>query len=180
MNKLVTLSACLVMVGAGVARAELKSGLSKGERVPAYFVRDITGPSAGETLCYRCQFGNKPVVNVFARTIDKRLVSLIKQIDGQLAKNEKLKGFVTVITDDADKTGKELEKLAKQHRIKKLPLTVYEGKSGPAKYKIAKNADVTVMMWVNSQVKVNEAFAKNAMCSECVKAIVAEIPTILK
>jgi len=40
-------------VGVAVAAEELKSGLQVGEKAPAYNIRDITGPNAGKTLCYR-------------------------------------------------------------------------------------------------------------------------------
>lgn len=48
------LSAALVLgAGASMAVAGVKSGLQVGDRAGAFNVRDITGPSAGESLCYR-------------------------------------------------------------------------------------------------------------------------------
>lgn len=161
-------------------RADVKSGLPEGERVPAYTVKDITGPNAGKELCYRCKFGNQPVVNVFARNIDDSLVSLIKEVDQKMGENDKLKGFVTLITDDPDAAAADLKKLAEKNKIKNLPLTVFKGNDGPTDYKIAKDSDVTVMMWVGSEVKSNHSYGKGEMCSECVKTVVADIPKILK
>ena len=76
--------------------------------------------------------------------------------------------------------GNQIKKVAKENGLKKVPITVFEGEAGPSGYKIAKDADVTVMMWVNSEVKVNHSYAKGEMCSECVKTVVADIPKILK
>src|SRR6185312_5909822 len=47
-------AACLLtLAGVAFAAEELKSGLPVGEGpVPAFNVRDITGPKKGETLCY--------------------------------------------------------------------------------------------------------------------------------
>lgn len=165
-----------------VSAGELKSGLEVGERPPAYNVRDITGPSAGKSLCYRCQYGSKPVVNIFAREMTPALASLVKKVDEQIAKNgdKDLSGFVVVLTEDADGAGEKLTALAKDKSIKKTPLTVFEGEAGPPNYKIAKDADVTVMMWVGSEVKVNKAFAAGKLDDKAVEEIVAKIPTILE
>jgi hypothetical protein len=55
MRSLLVPSAFLLVatVGMAVAAEELKSGLQVGEKAPAYNIRDITGPNAGKTLCYR-------------------------------------------------------------------------------------------------------------------------------
>ena len=55
MRCLLVTSAVLLTAASGVvvAAEELKSGLQVGERTSPYNIRDITGPSAGKTLCYR-------------------------------------------------------------------------------------------------------------------------------
>jgi hypothetical protein len=40
-------------IGAVAMGAELKSGLSVGSPAAAFNVKDITGPNAGKSLCYR-------------------------------------------------------------------------------------------------------------------------------
>lgn len=179
MKKVVAFSLSLALV-AGTAFAGVKSGLEKGTRVGAYNVRDVTGPSAGESLCYRCKFSDRPVVNIFTRSLDENTITLIKKVDEQVGANKELRGFVTVLTDDTEKAEKELKEIAKEHGIKNVPLTVFEGAAGPPNYKIAKDADITVMMWNNHEVKVNHSYEKGQMCEECVKTIVADIPTLFK
>ena len=73
-----------------------------------------------------------------------------------------------------------MKEIAKKEGIKNIPLTVFENNSGPSDYKISKDADVTVLMWNNAQVKVNHSYEKGQMCEECVKAVVADIPTLFK
>ena len=55
MRSLLVPSAVLLMAATGVAVAaeEIESGLQVGERTSPFNVRDITGPNAGKTLCYR-------------------------------------------------------------------------------------------------------------------------------
>ena len=55
MRSLLVPSAVLLMAAAGavVAAEELKSGLQVGDKTSPFNIRDITGPNAGKTLCYR-------------------------------------------------------------------------------------------------------------------------------
>lgn len=162
MKKLIgMLTVCVLFAGIAFAE-ELKSGLPVGARVPAFNVRDITGPAKGETLCYRCKYGSRPVVTIFTREVNDSVTELISKLDGVVGKNAdaKMAAFVCVITEDADKVEKQLEALAKDKKIENTPLTIIEGKTGPENYKLSKDAAVTVMMWNESTVKVNHAFSK--------------------
>jgi hypothetical protein len=107
------------------------------------------------------------------------LTSLVKQIDSQIAKQGELKAFVVVLTDDADKTADTLRKLAKDGKIGRVPLTLVESPSGPPAYKIAEDADVTVMMWRGAEVKVNRAFAKGKLTDKDIASIVTDTSKIL-
>jgi hypothetical protein len=120
------------------------------------------------------------VVCVFARQTSEPLTSLVKSLDAEIAKDSSLKSFVVVLTDDADKTAATLKKLAKECGVKSVPLTLVESPSGPPTYKIARDADVTVMLWRNRDVKVNHAYAKGGMTEADVKSIISELPKILK
>ncbi|MBD3674615.1 MAG: hypothetical protein HUJ26_13920 [Planctomycetaceae bacterium] len=162
--------------------AEVQSGLQPGDAPPAFNVRDITGPKAGKTLCYRCMYGSRPVVSIFTREIDDNVASLIKQVDEQVGANgdKKMAAFVVLLTDDADAAEGKLKEVAEKNSIKNVPLTVYDGSAGPSSYKIAKDADVTVMMWNESDVKVNHAFAKGQLDKSKVKVVAGDSAKILE
>jgi hypothetical protein len=170
------------MAGAVAMAEELKSGLQTGESPGAYNVKDITGPNEGKSLCYRCAYGARPVVNIFAREINDDLAGLIKQVDDVVEKNKdkKMAAFLVVLSEDADKAAPKLTELAKKHGIKNVPLTIFDGESGPGSYKIAKDADVTVMMWNKMNVKANHALPKGKLDAATTKKIVADTETILK
>jgi hypothetical protein len=171
----------LVVAGVAIAAEELKSGLPVGEQVPPFNVRDITGPAKGTTLCYRCRYGDSPVVTVFTREFSDNVKDLVKKIDSQVDKNgeKKMAAFVVVMTDDPDAVEPKLEKFAEEAKIKKTPLTIVEGVTGPPDYKLSKDAEVTVMMWVDSEVKVNQAFGKGKLDKKAVEALVGETKKIL-
>ncbi len=106
------------------------------------------------------------------------MTSLVKSIDAEIAKNPALKSFVVVLTDDADKTADTLKAMAKDCRLKNIPLTLVESRTGPPDYQIAKDADVTVLMWKGTEVKVNHAF-KGELSKDDLKSILTDIPKIL-
>ena len=76
---------------------------------------------------------------IFAREITDDLASLVKRIDKQVAKNkdQKMASFLVLLTDDPDAVESKLKDLAIKHKIKNIPLTIFDGIAGPPKYKIA-------------------------------------------
>src|SRR5688572_31935019 len=109
--------------------ATVKSGLGAGESPAAFNVKDITGPNKGKSLCYRCQYGARPVACVFTREITPEVKALVSEIDAAVGSNKdkKMAGFVVLLTDDADAGAKQLAKLAEEANVKNLPLTVFDG-----------------------------------------------------
>jgi hypothetical protein len=121
-------------------------------------------------------------VTIFARDITDDLASLVKQVDEQVEKNgsKQMKAFVVVLAEDADAAAPKLEELAKKQGIKNVPLTIFDGAAGPPSYKIAKDADVTVLMWRGLKVKANHAFKKGELNEKGTEAVVADAPKILE
>ncbi len=175
------LVAVVGLVAATATAAELKSGLGKGEFVGAFNVTDVTGPAKGEELCYRCKFGDRPVVCVFAKEMTTEVAELSKALDGVVAKNEeaRMAGFVVVL-DTSDKTASALKEAAASQKIAKLPLTTSKESHGPSSYKLNPEADVTVMMWVDGAVKVSKGFQKGQLKKDAITALVADTKLILE
>jgi hypothetical protein len=122
------------------------------------------------------------VVNIFAREITENLTSLVKQIDEKVSANtdQKMAGFVVLLTDDPDAVEPRLKELAEKQKIAKTPLTIFDGVAGPENYKIAEMADVTIMMWVGGKVKVNHVFEKGKLDKKAVAQVVKDTEKILK
>ncbi|MCR9202840.1 MAG: hypothetical protein NXI04_29700 [Planctomycetaceae bacterium] len=178
-----TILALTVLASASMTAdaADIKSGLQVGDYPGAYYVADITGPSAGEKLCYRCKYGARPVVNIFARKMDENVTKLVKELDAVVGKNRdsKMAAFVVVLSDDPDAQEAQLKAAATKHGIKNTPLTVFDNSAGPKRYKIAKEADITVMMWVDSEVKVNHAMKATELNGSAITKIVGDTKQIL-
>ncbi|MBC8117656.1 MAG: hypothetical protein H7062_24970 [Candidatus Saccharimonas sp.] len=170
-------------VGFAVAAEKIESGLEKGTGVPAFNVKDVTGPNKdGDELCYRCRYGAQPVVTIFAKEMTDEVAALTKALDGVVAKNrdQKMAGFVVLMTDNAEKGAASLKAAAEKNKIEQLPLTTFDGTEGPKGYKINPKADITVMMWVESKVKVSQGFVKGDLSKEAIAKLVSETKQILE
>ena len=118
------------------------------------------------------------MVCVFARKTSESLTSLVKQIDEKIGENPKLKSFVVIMTKDGDTTREALGKLAKEAGVKHVPLTMIGEIDGPPDYEIAKDADVTVLMWKQHKVMVNHGY-KGELTDKDMETILSDIPKLL-
>ena len=161
--------------------ADFQSGLQVGDYPFPYYVSDVTGPLAGTKLCYRCKYGAQPVVNIFTRSMDANVTKLVKQIDEVVGENRdsRMAAFVVVLTDDPAAQEASLKKAATDNSIKHTPLTVYENATGPSKYRLNEEADVTVLMWSDSDVKVSHAFKAAELNSEAIARVLGDTKKIL-
>ena len=180
MKKLLAPAVGLLLVVAAVA-AEEAATLKVGDDVGPFYVKDVTGPAAGTALCYRCRYGDQPTVSVFAREVNDELGKLLKEIDGVVGKNSerKMAAFLVVLTDDPAGQEEKLKELAKANGLKNVPLTTFEDVNGPRNYRLAKDADFTVMMWVDGKVQVNDAFKKGELNEKSIAGVVSNTSKIL-
>jgi hypothetical protein len=118
--------------------------------------------------------GNSPVAAVFAREITPGLTSLVKKIE-QVAEagSPKTKAFVVIMTDD-DKAEDKLKDLAKAEKIDNVLLMV-DNPAGPKSLKIAKEADVTVVLYDQKKVTKTLAFEKGKLTEKAADEVVAAV-----
>ena len=116
---------------------------------------------------------------IFAREVTDGLTSLVKKIDEATAKNNgcRMGSFVVFCSDD-EGLKKKLEELADKEKLTRTVLTI-DNPAGPEGYDIAKDADVTVLLYVGQKVKVNHAYKKGELTQREVDRIVSELPKIL-
>lgn len=119
---------------------------------------------------------------IFARNIDSSLTSLVKKIDAATKSNAsaKMGSFVVFLAseDDAKKMETSLPEFAKKENLKSIVLAI-DNVAGPEGYNIAKDAEVTVVLYNKRTVKANYAFRKGELNEKAVKAIVSDISKIL-
>lgn len=177
----ITTAMVLAFGAACVARAEVTSGPQVGDSVGAFIVTKVTGNpddgvDDGKSLCYRCKMGQRPVVMVFARSADEKFAKFLKKLEGELEEHadDKLTAFVNMVGTDADSLKKAAADFVAKHGIKRVAFVVPEdAKDGPADFKIAPDADVTVVCYKGGEVMANHAFAKGQLSDDKIAAVVA-------
>jgi hypothetical protein len=182
MFQIPVVAAAMVLSTALAASGAVTSGPQPGEKVGAFTVTKVTGNpddgvADGKTLCYRCKMGQRPVVMIFARTADAGLAKLIEKLEEEIDEHSdaKLSAFVNMIGPDAEALKKQAAEFVAKHEIKKVALVVPEdAENGPVDFRIAPEADVTVICYKEGTVKANHALAKDALCCETIDAIVED------
>jgi hypothetical protein len=162
------------------AAEKIESGPQVGTEVPGPFhPLNVNGPNAGEKLCLYCKNGSNPVAMIFARHASAPVVQLIKRIDAATAKHEdaKMGSFVVFLSDSA-KLEKELKEIAQRENIKNTILSV-DNAAGPPAYKIAKDADVTVVLYTDHKVRANYTFANGQLKASDINTILSGLSKIL-
>jgi hypothetical protein len=115
---------------------------------------------------------------IFAREVNDPLTGLVKKVDEINEKHGKKMGSFVVYCSDEEGLKEKLEKLAKDKSLTKTVLTI-DNPAGPEDYHIEKDAEVTVILYVNRKVKVNRAYKKGEFKAEEIDKIVADLPKIL-
>lgn len=172
---LLAITICL-LANAAPAAEPVESGLRVGEGAATFDVLDCSGPRMGGTLCYRCAYGNRPVVAIFVRRLGDDVANLIKQVDDAVAKHPDKKpgAFVVYLADQPDGIAARLKKLADTTMLAKTPLTLFPSSEGPDGYHLSLEADVTVLVWSDVKVRANRAFGREKLSENEVQSVVEE------
>ncbi|HWG42178.1 MAG TPA: hypothetical protein VN688_05280 [Gemmataceae bacterium] len=116
---------------------------------------------------------------IFAREINDGLTSLVKKLDEATADHSDCRmGSFVVFCSDEEGLENKLKDLAKKEKLKKIVLTI-DNPAGPDAYKVAKDADVTVVLYSKQKVKANYAFKKGELKAKDIDEIVSSVSKIL-
>jgi hypothetical protein len=171
--------ALALLAGGAWAAESLKSGPQVGDGVASFECLNVTGPHAGpEPHCLVCQYGPRPVVMIFARRPSDPLTSLIKKVDAANKERGKTMGSFVVFLDKEEGLDKKLKSLAEKEKLEKTVLAVDNPDDSVADT-IAKEAEVTVVLYVDHVVQVNHAYKKGEFKPEDADRIIKELPKIL-
>jgi hypothetical protein len=183
MKRLFSLAAVTLLVAGVAIAAELKSGLQPGQKIGAFDVQKIAGATddgvaVGSELCYRCKYGSRPMVMVFTRKTDEKLVDLVKKLDAAVEKNKdvKLAAFVNVLGDDKSAAETSAKELASAAKAENVPVVVpVEFKNGPDNYGIDPKADQTIIIASEGTVTANHTFETGLSCESCTESVLSDV-----
>jgi hypothetical protein len=157
-----------------------KSGLQPEQRPGPYSALVSTGPQRGQPHCFICETGDKPAVIVFARSLNDPLGKLVGQLDKALTEHKAadLRGWVTFLSEDQPGLDPRVVQWGKQHAIRTVPLGIFSDADGPPSYRLAQDADVTVMLYVKQKVVANFAFRAGELTDARIAEVFKALPPI--
>lgn len=170
----------LVLLADTANAGNIESGPPVGsKKLPAFNPRNVTGPHAGTKTSLVVRYGSKPVAMIFAREISPELITLLKKLDEVTAANASAEmGAFVVFCRAEEGLDKKLEELAAKEKIRKVILTISDA-DGPKGYSLAREADITVVLYVDRTVKANHAFKKGTLQDRDVEAVVKDVAKIV-
>ena len=172
--------AVLAIPAAALGAEPCVSGPRVGQRPGPYSFVMSTGEQRGKSHCYICETEDRPAVIVFARSLSDPLGKLAAGLDKARAthKASDLRGWVTLLAEDHSKLDGDAVAWAKKHAVRTLPVGVFEDVEGPPSYRLHKDADVTVLLFVKQKVVANHAFRAGELTDAKIAAILKELPKI--
>jgi hypothetical protein len=158
------------------------SGVPVGKRPGPYSFLVATGPQRGQPTCYICEQheGGKPAAVVFARSLSDPLGKLLAKLDaaGADKKAAGYKVWMTQLAATADLD--ELGKWAQAQGLKGVPVGAFEDADGPPAYKLHKDADVTVMLFVKEKVVANFALRAGELDDQAIDTVMRAVPKLFE
>ena len=159
---------------------QIKSGPQAGEKLAGPFhPLNCNGESSGKKNCLYCENGMNPVAMVFARDNTPEVTKLIKAIDETTVKHKDWSmGSFFVFLSDKETLPKQLTDLAKNEKLQSTVLSV-DNPAGPEGYNVAKDASVTVVLYVNRTAVVNYSYRNASDLNEkAIQQIVSDVSKI--
>ena len=184
---LLTLAALCLLTASSVQAddsASTSKGLCAGDNISMFLVTKVAGAEddsveAGKTTCYRCKYGQRPMVMVFTRATDGKVPELVEKIDAAVADHsaDELKGLVTLIGAESDALTAQAKAMAGKVSAKHVPIVVAkDAQNGPESYRINDQTAVTVVLVNHSQVVARHDFAADKVD---VAAVIAQVNEML-
>ena len=166
----------VVATSPSAAKDPCVSGPQVGQRPGPYSFLVATGPERGQPTCYVCETAEKPGVIVFARSVSDPLRKLLTACDDAVAAQPKdaMRAWMTVLGEKTIGLD-DLGRWATKAGLKAVPVGVFDDPVGPPSYKLAAEADVTVVLFANKKVVANFAFRVGELDDAAVKRVVEQL-----
>jgi hypothetical protein len=160
----------------------IESGPKSGARPGPYTFWVSTGASRGQETCFICETENRPAVVVFARQPSDMLGKLAGKLDRALAEHKaaELRSWITFIGKDHQTFDQQLVDWSKQHGLKSLAVGSFKENDGPPTYRVAREADVTVVLFVNRKVQATFGFREKELTDEALRRVLEALPGLVE
>jgi hypothetical protein len=168
----------VVVADAADATGPAAAGLKPGQRPGPYSAHVAVGPQRGQLQCFICETADRPAVIVFARRLSDPLGKLTRGIDQALVQHRaaELRAWVTLCGDDPQALDPQVVEWARQQAIRGVPIAIFADPHGPPAYRLADDAEITVLLAVKQKVVAAHAFRAGELKDEQIAAILRAVP----
>ena len=90
-----------------------------------------------------------------------------------------MRAWVTFLSDDQPSLDPKVVQWGKKYALRNVPLGVFEDVGGPPSYRLARDAEVTVLSFVKQKVVANFAFRDGELTDEKIAEVIGTLPRIL-
>lgn len=167
----------LVFVVGQAARADVDSGPTVGEKMPALALPVVVGNNAGMETDWLKERGDKPTVYFFVRTdkFSRPIARVIKKFDGELAQRGEVRAIAVWLTDNKADTEKYLPLVQQSLQFDHTTLCLHDSnRDGPNNWGVNSDADLTAV--VIAEGKVVKRFGWVGPNEMVIKDLVAALP----
>ena len=119
---------------------------------------------------------------MFTRTVTDELAGLVSQIDESLETydDQKLSAILVLMTDQQEDSITRLNRLARERRLKEIPLTIYPKSNGPDDYHLNEDYETTILMWRENVVQANHGFQNAELTDFSIRAVMDSLRDLVK
>jgi hypothetical protein len=184
--KLVILAFALAPTLGIAATVDLKSGPQVGDRALPFTSNQVTGENRGRQYCYICEMGDRPAVLVFARHMDEPTARLLRDLRQSMRLNRQQKLFAWMVFLGGESTDSEtaLEgqayEFARKNGALSVALSALGDPLGPPGYRIATDAEITVLALRSGKVLYNRAYRAKEWSSKAAESALKTLPSLLQ
>ena len=93
-------------------------------------------------------------------------------------KASELRAWVTFLNADQTNYDPKVVAWSKKQAIRSVPLSVFEDADGPPSYKLSRDADVTVLVFVKQKVVANFAFRAGELSDERIADVLKAVAAV--
>lgn len=179
------LALLLVPTLAFAANGDLKSGPQVGEKALPFTSNQVTGEHRGRQHCYICEMGDRPAVLVFARHMDEPTGRLLRDLRDSMRANRQQKLFAWMVFLGGESTDSEtaLEgqayEFARKNGALSVALSALGDPVGPPGYRIAPEAEVTILAIRSGKVLYNRAYRTKEWSTRSAESALKDLPRLL-
>ena len=153
-----------ILLAGAAAAAPVVSGPQPGERPLPFTSNMVTGVNRGKQYCYVCELKDEPAVLVFARRTDSATGRLLRDLRDLIRDRQKDRFFGWMVFLGAGDTASETDlerrayRFAQENGCTSVAVSALGDPQGPPGYRIAPEAEVTLIYFRHGKVLYNRAY----------------------